>query len=67
MQIKIGALLWAQQTDWPALRDAAIAADLTLDEALLAPARVAVEAGVFAYAESDFYGCAFRHTWMMDI
>ena len=27
MQIKIGALLWAQQTDWPALRDAAIAAD----------------------------------------
>jgi len=46
---------------------AAIAADLTLDEALLAPARVAVEAGVFAYAESDFYGCAFRHTWMMEI
>ncbi|MCY4079888.1 MAG: LLM class flavin-dependent oxidoreductase [Caldilineaceae bacterium] len=27
MQLKIGALLWAQQTDWPALRDAAIAAD----------------------------------------
>jgi alkanesulfonate monooxygenase SsuD/methylene tetrahydromethanopterin reductase-like flavin-dependent oxidoreductase (luciferase family) len=27
MQMKIGALLWAQQTDWPALRDAAIAAD----------------------------------------
>lgn len=27
MQIKIGALLWAQHTDWPALRDAAIAAD----------------------------------------
>ena len=27
LQIKIGALLWAQQTDWPALRDAAIAAD----------------------------------------
>ena len=25
--MKIGALLWAQQTDWPALRDAAIAAD----------------------------------------
>ena len=24
--MKIGALLWAQQTDWPALRDAAIAA-----------------------------------------
>ena len=46
---------------------AAIAADLTLGEALLAPARVAVEAGVFAYDESDFYGCAFRHTWMMEI
>ncbi len=27
MQVKIGALLWAQQTDWPALRDAAISAD----------------------------------------
>ena len=25
--MKIGALLWAQQTDWPALRAAAIAAD----------------------------------------
>ncbi len=46
---------------------AAIAADLTLGEALLAPARVAVEAGLFAYDESDFYGCAFRHTWMMEI
>ena len=45
----------------------AIAADITLGEALLVPARVAVEAGVFAYDESDFYGCAFRHTWMMGI
>ncbi len=27
MQMKIGALLWAQHTGWPALRDAAIAAD----------------------------------------
>lgn len=46
---------------------AALAADITLDEALLAPARVAVEAGVFSYDERDFYGCAFRHTWMMEI
>ena len=46
---------------------AALAADITLGEALLVPARVAVEAGLFTYAESDFYGCAFRHTWMMEI
>lgn len=46
---------------------AAIAADITLGEALLTPARVAVEAGVFTYDETDFYGCAFRHTWMMEI
>ena len=46
---------------------AAIAADITLGESLLVPARVAVEAGVFTYDESDFYGCAFRHTWMMEI
>ena len=46
---------------------AAVAADITLGEALLAPARVAVEAGVFDYAERDFYGCAFRHTWMMEV
>lgn len=46
---------------------AAIAGDLTLGEALLVPARVAVEAGVFAYDEREYYGCAFRHTWMMEI
>ena len=45
----------------------AIAADLTLGEALLAPAWVSVEAGIFAYDDSHFYGCAFRHTWMMEI
>lgn len=45
----------------------ALSADITLGEALLAPARVTVEAGTFAYDASDYYGCAFRHTWMMEI
>jgi len=46
---------------------AAIGADATLGQALLAPARVGVEAGVFPLDRRDFYGCAFHHTWLMEI
>lgn len=45
---------------------AAIAADITLGDALLAPAGVSVEPGVFPYADREYYGCAFRHTWLLE-
>ncbi len=44
---------------------AAIAADITLDDTLLAPARLSVEPGVFPYGDRQFYGCAFRHAWLL--
>jgi len=46
---------------------AALSADLTLGDQLLAPARVGVEPGLFPYGEREFYGCAFRHTWLLEI
>lgn len=45
---------------------AALSADLTLGDQLLAPARVSVEPGLFTYADGEFYGCAFRHTWLLE-
>lgn len=44
---------------------AAIAKDVTLGDTLLAPARLGVEPGLFPYGEGEFYGCAFRHTWLL--
>lgn len=44
---------------------AALADDVTLGDALLRPAQVGVEPGVFQYGSGEFYGCAFRHTWLM--
>ena len=44
----------------------ALAADVTLGDALLVPARVSVEPGVFRYDEREYYGCAFRHTWLLE-
>ena len=46
---------------------AALSADLTLGDQLLAPARVGVEPGLFPYGEREFYGCAFRHAWLLEI
>ncbi len=45
---------------------AALAADVTLGGALLAPAQVTVEPGIFPYGEREFYGCAFRHLWRLE-
>lgn len=45
----------------------ALAADVTLNDALVEPARVRVEPGVFDYGEVAYVGCAFRHTWVMDV
>lgn len=46
---------------------AAVGADVTLDQTLLVPARVGVEPGVFQLDGREFYGCAFRHAWLMEI
>ena len=45
---------------------AALAADVTLGETLLLPAQVGVEPGIFPYGEREFFGCAFRHTWLLE-
>ena len=45
---------------------AAISADVTLGETLLTPARVSVEPGIYSYGERDYYGCAFRHNWLLE-
>lgn len=45
----------------------ALGADVTLGGALLEPAQVKVEPGVFPYGHASFYGCAFRHTWVIQV
>lgn len=44
---------------------AALAADVTLGGTLLEPAGVRVEPGVFTFGGVEYYGCAFRHSWMI--
>ena len=46
---------------------AALGADVTLGGALLEPAQVRVEPGVFKHGDIDYHGCAFRHTWVMAV
>ncbi len=45
----------------------ALAADPLLNNGLLEPARVQVEPGVFAYGHITYHGCAFRHTWVIQV
>ncbi|MCB9460292.1 MAG: hypothetical protein H6670_11640 [Anaerolineaceae bacterium] len=45
----------------------AFSADATLADALLEPAHIRIEPGVFPFGGSSFYGCAFRHTWQMEV
>jgi len=44
----------------------ALAANVTLNGALLEPARVEVEPGTFEHGEAGYHGCAFRHTWLIE-
>lgn len=44
---------------------AALSDDVMLDGALVHPMRVRVEAGVFEHGETRYYGCAFRHEWVI--
>jgi hypothetical protein len=46
---------------------AALGADMTLSGALLEPARVKVEPGTFKYGDVAYHGCAFRHTWLIQV
>ncbi len=46
---------------------AALAANVTLSNALLEPASVKVEPGVFVHGAIEYHGCAFRHTWLIQV
>lgn len=46
---------------------AALGADVTLGGTLLEPAQVKVEPGVFKYGHASYHGCAFRHTWVIQV
>ncbi len=45
----------------------ALSEDVTLGGALLEPARVKVEPGTFTHGNTLYHGCAFRHTWLMEV
>ncbi|MCU0513247.1 MAG: hypothetical protein MUE40_11840 [Anaerolineae bacterium] len=45
----------------------ALGANVTLGGALLEPARVRVEPGSFTLGGVAYYGCAFRHTWLIQM
>jgi len=44
---------------------AALCANPLLSTTLLQPARVRVEPGIYVLNGQEFYGCAFRHTWLI--
>ncbi|MEZ4667900.1 MAG: hypothetical protein R3E39_08300 [Anaerolineae bacterium] len=46
---------------------AALSADVTLGNNLLEPAHVTVQPGSFTYGHAAYHGCAFRHTWLIQI
>jgi hypothetical protein len=43
----------------------ALGANPLLGATLLQPARVRVEPGVYTLNGQEYYGCAFRHTWLI--
>jgi len=45
----------------------ALCANPLLSATLLQPARVRVEPGLYALSGQDYYGCAFRHTWLIQV
>lgn len=44
-----------------------LGADVTLGGALLEPAQVRVEPGVYTVGKTVFHGCAFRHSWLLAV
>jgi hypothetical protein len=53
--------------DWIDAYLDALAADVTLNGELLQAAQVQIETGIFILAQRRYYGCAFRHRWMLAI
>jgi len=45
----------------------ALAADVRLGTALLEPAQVKVVPGVFTFGGVAYIGCAFQHTWLIEV
>ena len=45
----------------------ALAADPLLNNTLLQPALVRLEPGDYPYAHATYHGCAFRHTWIIQV
>lgn len=45
----------------------ALAGEVTLGGLLVEPLRVRVEPGIYTYGGVEYLGCAFRHTWTLDI
>lgn len=46
---------------------AALSADVTLGGALARPAQVTIEPGQFTHGGVTYHGCAFRHTWAIEV
>jgi hypothetical protein len=46
---------------------AALAGNVTLGGTLLQPTVVRVEPGVFQHGTTAYFGCAFRHTWVVKV
>jgi hypothetical protein len=45
----------------------ALSGSVTLGGVLAEPTRVTVETGQFRYGDTPYHGCAFRHTWTLEI
>lgn len=45
----------------------ALALDIRLGGTLLEPPNVKVEPGIFQMGGVDYVGCAFRHTWLIEV
>jgi hypothetical protein len=45
----------------------ALAADPLLNNTLLEPTRVKLEPGDYPYGHATYHGCAFRHTWIIQV
>jgi hypothetical protein len=46
---------------------AALAADITLSGALEEAAHLRIEAGMYRLGQSQYYGSAFRHSWLIGV
>jgi hypothetical protein len=46
---------------------AALAADITLSDAIEEAVQVRIETGIYRLGQSQYYGCAFRHSWVIGV